>query len=285
MCFNLFGHFQEQPERNALLGWVRRHDAAASKITRVEIEWAPPSKEHFGGGSAFDAFVEYEIEGDHLGFLAVECKYHEHLPRTDVKSVRATYREFTEAHGLWSRGACKRLDRTGLRQFWLNTLLAQSLLRTGQYASARSVIIACAEDRSARDACAAVRSELTDPHTLAWDPWEAVVASIDGHDAWRDLFVSRYLDFRPVTHVLADGDPRRTPRVSVVTALAIAIRVLGDGSVLEQLEESGRAAPLPWSRLDVITDELKRLRVDAGRVLGGADARGGACLENREAGG
>lgn len=212
MCFNLFGHFQDEAKRDALLGWVRGHDPSASSIARVEIEWAPPPAEHFRGGSAFDAFVEYETGAGGLGFLAIECKYHEHLPKTDVAKVRGTYRDFTDAYGLWRAGAVDRLDRAGLRQFWLNTLLAQSLLRLGYYVTGKSMIVACAADRSARDACTAVRSELTDSSTLAWEPWETIVESIEGHDEWRTDFVTRYLDFRPVAHLLKDGDPRIAPR-------------------------------------------------------------------------
>lgn len=267
MCFNFFGHFQDEPRRQALLGWVRRHDGNAAEITRLEIEWAPPPAEHFDGGSAFDAFVEYRVDDGGLGFLAVECKYHEHLPRTDVPRVRDRYRQFTQEHGLWRSGTVEQLDRSGLRQFWLNTLLAQSLLRTGNYVSGRSVVVACAADRSARDACAAVRAELTDRSTLIWDPWEALVESIDGHDDWCDLFITRYLDFRPVAHLLGDDDPRLGSLPSPATAQAVASRVLGHGSALEQLADSDRSAPLVWSRLAIVVDELKRLRLDAGETL------------------
>lgn len=269
MCFNLFGHFQDESRRQSLLGWVRRHDPATAEVTRVEVEWAPPPSEHFGGGgSAFDAFVEYQVTGGGLAFLAVECKYHEHLPKTDVPSVGVQYRLFTQAHGLWRAGATDRLDRPGLRQFWLNTLLAQSLLRTGRYVAGRSVIVACAADRAARNACAAVRGELSDPATLAWDPWEAVVESIDGHDDWSELFVTRYLDFRPIAHLLGADDPRLIPAPPLAMAKAIANRVLSEGSVLEQLADSGRSAPLIWARLGIVIEELKRLRIDAGRALG-----------------
>lgn len=267
MCFNLFGHFQDPSQRDALAGWVRRHDGQADHVTRVEVEWAPPPADHFRGGSAFDAFVEYRRHDGDLGFLAVECKYHEDLARSDVPDVRTVYRSFTESHGLWRTDAVSQLDRRGLRQFWLNTLLAQSLLRTGAYAAGKSIIVACAADRSARDACATVRAELTDPSTLVWDPWEAVAASIEGHDEWRDLFITRYLDFRPVAHLLADDDPRRMGDVDTTTAAAIATRVLGDGSVLEQLQSAGVESSLIWSRLGIIIDELKRLRIDAGVVL------------------
>lgn len=267
MCFNLFGHFQDAPHRSALAGWVRRHDSEVDRVTRVEVEWAPQRAKHFHGGSAFDAIVEYQRHDGNLGFLAVECKYHEDLVQSDVPNVKDVYRTFTDAHGLWRTGAASRLDRRGLRQFWLNTLLAQSLLRAGTYAAGKSIVVACAADRSARDACAVLRAELADPSTLAWDPWEAVAASIEGHDEWRNRFVTRYLDFRPVTHLLADDDPRLSGHVDTATAAAIAMRVLGDGSILDRLQSSKAEATLVWSRLGIIIEELKRLRVDAGAVL------------------
>lgn len=58
MCFNFFGHCQSKTNQDSLLAWVRRINPAAHRITAVEIEWAPPARDHFSGGSAFDAFVE-----------------------------------------------------------------------------------------------------------------------------------------------------------------------------------------------------------------------------------
>jgi hypothetical protein len=126
-----------------------------------------------------------------------------------VKVVRDVYRRFTEKSGLWRDGAVERLDRTGRRQFWLNTLLAQSLVLRSPYREGRSLIMACDADRSARAMCDAVRVELRAPATLCWEPWESIVGAIEGHDDWRVLFVSRYLDFAPVRHLLATDDPRR----------------------------------------------------------------------------
>lgn len=268
MCFNLFGHLQGVEHRQALLPWVRQLSPGATSVVRVEIEWAPLPAKHFGGGSAFDAFIEYTTGEDGLGFVGIECKYHEHLPKTDVKHVRDVYRTFTEQSGLWKEGAVERLDRAGLRQFWLNTLLAQSLLGGGdRYSEGISVVTACAADRSARRMFLAVNEELLNPQTLRWQPWETLLASIPDHQNWREDFIRRYLDFRPIAHLLAADDPRRTPRVDVTTANAIALRVLGDGSVLEQLERAGGHHPLIWSRLALVVEDLKQLRIDAGAAL------------------
>lgn len=209
MCFNLFGHFQREDNRNGLLGWVRRVSPGARHVARIELEWAPPAEDHFKGGSAFDAFLEYERADGSLGFLGIECKYHEDLRKTDVPKVRDVYRDFTAASGLWHDGASDRLDRTGCRQFWLNTLLAQSLLtKDSRYSEGTCVIMSCAADRAARAAFDTVQAELVDNVGLRWEPWDVIVSTIEGHDDWRELFVERYLDFTPIRQLLAPGDAR-----------------------------------------------------------------------------
>lgn len=207
LCFNLFGHFRS--DHRALEAWVRhvRGDGHVS-VTRIELEWAP-THAPLGGGSAFDAFVEYRTDAGTMGFVGVECKYAEHLPATDVPTVRPAYRDYTDASARWRTGASDRLDRRGLRQLWLNTLLAHSLLDTGDYAEGHVVVAACAADEAARKAVEAVRAELEEAIDLAWCPYESILPLVDGHDAWRSEFVTRYLDFRPVTSLLRKDDPRR----------------------------------------------------------------------------
>lgn len=209
MCFNLFGHLRSEDMRDALLSWLKTIASAARRVTRVEVEWAPPPEEHFRGGSAFDAFIEYERVDGLLGFVGIECKYHEDLVKSDVSKVRDVYRDATRDNGRWQDGAADRLDRRGRRQFWLNTLLAQSLAATNRYAEGCCVITACAEDRAAKQAFADVRDKLVDQSDLVWQPWETIVAAIDGHDDWKKRFRTRYLDFSPITPLLADDDPRR----------------------------------------------------------------------------
>jgi hypothetical protein len=209
MCFNLFGQFQAEQRRDALLPWVRRVSPGAVRVTRVEIEWAPPAEDHFRGGSAFDAFVEYDTSDSGRGFLGVECKYHEDLRKSDVPKVRDVYKSFTADSGLWREGAVEQLDRMGLRQFWLNTLLAQSLLaKDDRYSEGACVVTACQADQSARAAFASVQAQLVASSGLVWQPWESIVSDIVGHDRWRQSFIERYLDFTPVRHLLRTGDPR-----------------------------------------------------------------------------
>lgn len=271
MCFNAFGHFQPAGRRDALLPWVRHLALQAVEVVRVEIEWAPPPEEHFNGGSAFDAFVEYRRDDGRLGFLGIECKYHEDLAKSDVKHVRQAYIDYTEASDRWRDTATQTLNQAGTRQFWLNTLLAQSLLDTSDYAEGRCVVVACAADHSARNTYLTVRRALTRPADLTWAPWETLVDAIPPeHADWAARFRRRYLDFEPVAHVLRIGDPRLaagTPG-DLATAFAVAERVLGDGSTLGQLADAGTHDDHPiWSRLPLLVEELKRLRGDAAALL------------------
>lgn len=194
-CVNLFGPFVVDPD--GLTGWVRSLDPECERVTEVRLEWAPPRGEHFDGGSAFDAFVEYVT---HTGtrFVGVETKYAENLAASRI-SVRQVYRDFTEDSGFWSGGADRRLDTPALRQFWLNTLLAQSLREVGHdgtsYEHGLEVVVACAADESAALATHRVRGELHDPDGwLRWVPYEDVLAHLDPSIPWVDDFRARYLD-------------------------------------------------------------------------------------------
>jgi hypothetical protein len=207
-CFNLFGPFVSQP--NGLKPWVETLDGEVTTVDVVRFEWAPERAAHFDGGSAFDAFIEYTA-GDARRFIGVECKYAENLAATSIK-VRDVYIDFTEASGYWIRGAATRLDQKKLRQFWLNTLLAQSLASrpARTYERGMAVVVACAADVSAHSASEAVRAELQEPDRwLRWSPYEEVLATVDGRTEWKRAFRERYLDFGPVQHRLGKQDRRR----------------------------------------------------------------------------
>lgn len=268
LCVNLFGHFRRNPA--GLERWVTHvTEGSAAAVVRVELEWAPPPADHFDGGSAFDAFVEYRTKSGGRGFVGVECKYAEHLPTSDVKKVREPYITWTKEHPSWAEGAEARLDKKGLRQFWINTLLAESVLERGGFDEGVAVVAACSADAGAHSAFEAIAGEFAGSVPLRWEPYESIVDLVDGGADWHERFVRRYLDCGPIAHLLSSADPRQTERIDTVTAMAIAERVLADGSVLEQLAATGSSAQDPiWHRLWLVTEELKRLRIDAGGRLG-----------------
>jgi hypothetical protein len=109
---------------------------------------------------------------------------------------------------LWGEGAVESLDVNGLRQFWFNQLLAQSVAADPTYAEGFGVVVACRADRKAKAAAEAVSEQLAEPADLRFSPLEDVVASVPGHDEWKSGFVERYLDFSPIVDLLDENDPR-----------------------------------------------------------------------------
>lgn len=209
-CFNLFGPFVNCP--NDLLGWVRTLDPAAAEVRAVRFEWAPDRTAHFGGGSAFDAFLDYATGSGGPRFIGVECKYAENLAQSSIR-VRDVYVDFTNGSPHWQTGAAQVLNEKRHRQFWLNTLLAQSLVERGAglYEAGFVAVVALGADTSAVQATDAVRNQLVEPDRwLRWSPYESVLAAVTGHDEWKQRFTRRYVDFEPVAHLLGRRDPRRT---------------------------------------------------------------------------
>lgn len=190
MCFNLFGHLSSDPQ--SLLPWVRSISTNAVEVSDVKLEWAPAADAI--GGSAFDAFVRYRCSDGGRGFLGIEVKYAEDLAKAHPKPAPDKYRQPT-VEGPWRQGAVERLDRPTLRQFWFNQLLTQVVERTHDYTEAHGVVAACAQDAKARDAVSQVATELEDPRALRFAALEDIVATIEGHEAWKAAFVERYLTY------------------------------------------------------------------------------------------
>lgn len=193
MCFNLFGHLSSDPK--SLLPWVRSISPNAVDVADVRLEWAPAAD--VIGGSAFDAFVGYRCSDGRRGFLGIEVKYAEDLAKAHPKPAPDKYRQPT-TEGPWHEGAAERLDRPTLRQFWFNQLLTQVVKRTHNYDEAYGVVVACAQDAKARDVVAQVATELVDPSTLRFAALEDIVATVEGHDAWKAAFTERYLTYEAV---------------------------------------------------------------------------------------
>lgn len=258
VCFNLFGHLQHHPD--VLVEWLRAMGIDADAVIEVRLEWAPSPADHFDGGSAFDALVVYG-RGSTRGFVGVECKYAENLSDQRLKP-RAPYIDFTRASNYWRTGSPERLRAHETVQLWLNTLLAQSCVDVAQegWTEGSVVMLACGADTAAFEAAVRVRTELSaepdgNQRWVAWSSYETVIdiaARRPELAEWADTFTARYLDFSPVAHLLDAEDPRVTGpsrpmigdpatvadlAVAVEHAKMIALRVFGDGSIVEQVRQ------------------------------------------------
>lgn len=157
--------------------------------------------------------------------------------------------------------------------------------KTSAVVASTVVMMACAADAAALQATAQVRAELLEPTQLQWSPFEAVLDAVAAQSELRDWparFRQRYLDFSPVAGQLHSEDVRvmadpiavssqeATARMTqaMSDARTMAGRVLGDGSVLEQIEE-GAQLPDPLDlltiahRLDMAAEDLRQLRESA----------------------
>jgi hypothetical protein len=111
LCFKLFG-FLSRTGPSALLPWAKTLAPSATSVSRIRLEYAPAAAE-LGeaplGGSAFDAFVEYTLPNDAMGFIGIETKYHEDLSKglaipPEGSIARAKYSSETEIRP-WKTGA------------------------------------------------------------------------------------------------------------------------------------------------------------------------------------
>lgn len=223
LCFNLFGYLSHV-DPNALLPWVRAYAPQATSVTRILLEYSPTVAE-LGveplGGSAFDAFVEYQLPSGSMGFVGVETKYHEDLAKglkipPERSHARSKYATETR-HRAWLPGAENELikDRKNL-QFWYNQLLAQrthdlSKDSAGRrrYAEFIEVVVACRHDESAKTVVRKVAGQLAEGHegTLRFGTLDDVVGAVSGHAEWKRQFLERYTDFTPIQGYLKAGSP------------------------------------------------------------------------------
>jgi hypothetical protein len=253
--FNLFGPFAKQPD--LLLPWVRTIDVAATSVDGVRFAWGPKKSKVLAGGTAYDAFVTYRA-GEALRFVGVACLYADD-PAASKAKIGQAHLDATTATDAWRDGAARRLDIVECRQIWMQTLLAQQLVATGEYDAGIVVVLSHSADADASTATGLVRSELLDADRwLRWSAYETVVNGLEetASGAWLSWFRTRYLDFAPVMHLLGPSDPRTGADTNDAAAsdgfkelVSVGTKVLGRSGVVNQIASGkvqlrdGRDAP------------------------------------------
>jgi hypothetical protein len=208
LCFNLFGALRSEP---AFIDLVRAvFDSHAAAIDRVTCEWAPPSEDHLGDRTAFDAFIAYRSDDGRRSFIGIETKYTEPFSQAThgregrkaggaLTASGLRYREVSETSGWFTHGseAATNLEVPAANQLWRNTLLAASLEQSGDLGSGTVAVVAVAGDPGVRKAMNAITPELIDPTRVREVTLDSIVAaarSIDGLRGWAERFDHRYLD-------------------------------------------------------------------------------------------
>lgn len=194
MCFNLFGELAL--DHNLATKLVRAlWGEHIARITDVRIEWAPePVAEYLDDRTAFDAFIEYEMEDGQAGFVGIETKLSESFsPRCYDKP---TYRRWMTADSPWRADANKEVAKTRHNQLWRDHLLAWSLLRHrgSKYKEGGLMVVYHPEDCRCGRVLEGYRALLRDTATFSsFDLAEVVSAWKPLAGEWLLKFEQRYL--------------------------------------------------------------------------------------------
>lgn len=217
LCFNLFGALGASDRRGPFLSLFQHlFDPAATRISDVICEWAPPAAVgSIGDRTAFDAVVFYERR-DGPAFMGIETKYTEPFSQAVSELARRPrYGEVTRTCGWFADpgGAMERLNTTKANQLWRNLLLAAALDQGGSRGRGSVAVVALDGDAGAASATAAVTAELAAEatHRLRSVTLESIMGAVPGAApelaGWADRFRRRYLDLSQPDDPSASADP------------------------------------------------------------------------------
>ena len=219
MCFNLFGELKRDPElATKLVRALWGQDIAAlwgndrAQVTGVRLEWAPEDKkEYLNDNTAFDAFIEYEMEGGGKGFIGVETKLTEPFSR-DFDDREGRYSKWMTAESPWGAAGPDEVANEEHNQLLRDHLLAWALLeRSPEYAHGSFAVVYHPKEKAydpknkvcdevVRDYCGLLEHKLPGNHKAlpVWaapldkviDTWKAAAPDSE----WISDFEKRYLD-------------------------------------------------------------------------------------------
>jgi hypothetical protein len=198
LSFNLFGELAADPD---LASQVLREvwPAHVGEVHRIEFEFSPGrgDERFLGNKTAFDVFIECVSPDGADGFIGVEVKYHEDLTG-EPADIRDRPREVARESGLFEPEDIAVLSAMPLQQIWLDHLLAQSMILSGEdrWREGLFVFLHPAPNWSCARAAARYERFLQRPGTFERRTLDEVVAIMrwkTGADWATELF-RRYLD-------------------------------------------------------------------------------------------
>lgn len=202
MCFNLFGLM------------VKNHDLAKilletlipegiSKVTRVDIEWAPtPTSDYLNDRTAFDAFIEYLTEDGQLNGLGIETKLSE--PFSQKEYDRPEYRRWMQCSDApWLTESENEVQAKGHNQLWREHLLAVAMhnLPGSTFNKVRLMLVYHPDDIECKRNYSNYKKLLKDEDDTLLsfsldkivDRWLPIVKT-DQQRKWLESFKKRYID-------------------------------------------------------------------------------------------
>jgi len=171
-----------------------------SKVTGIRFEYSPgrSSNRFTDDRTAFDVFVDYDLQNGRKGFLGIEVKYHENL-QVPAAAHRHRYDEIAMTMNCFIPARLPKLQQAPLQQFWRDHLLAGCMLNDAElgYAEGAYIVLYPAANHYCRSAVRSYRECLQDASIFdAWTLEDFVgILSLTTTDPWVDEFRKRYLDF------------------------------------------------------------------------------------------
>jgi hypothetical protein len=203
MCFNLFAPLRHDIDLATALIQLLPGVPKDIRVTRVELEFAPPKQQYLDDLTAFDAWIEY-TRGECHGFLGIETKLTEPFSRAEYAFTRPGYSRWLATPGWWWQpGAEGHFQNPQYNQMWRNHLLAFAMLNqpTKQYQEAFCAVIHHDQDTICPQAIGNYRLHVTStaqPTLLQWTlsdvvtRWRGALSDRTHHD-WLNAFRLRYL--------------------------------------------------------------------------------------------
>ncbi|MFL6725894.1 MAG: PGN_0703 family putative restriction endonuclease [Sphingomicrobium sp.] len=170
--------------------------------------------------TAFDVMLTYSRPGGISGFVAVEVKYAESAGEAQ-KELNPRYAELAPAAGLHKAPDAQALTRGPLQQFYRQHLLAQAMVKRGDYVEGTFMVLAPALNTPVQSTVVRYADQLAEP---AADKVAFVSVTLEqfvehlrqcGHRAYANLLHRRYLDWSRVDETIEQviADFGRLPTV------------------------------------------------------------------------
>ncbi|MBN1185639.1 MAG: hypothetical protein JXB49_25380 [Bacteroidales bacterium] len=124
LAFNLFAELSLNLDLATKL-FNKRFPDSVKEVTKIIFEHSDGRGDlgYTGDHSAFDVFVEYQLDNGKMGFYGIEVKYAENLKDKPAK-YKERYGELTKMSGLFKPGSLAALKKKPIEQIWRDHLLA-----------------------------------------------------------------------------------------------------------------------------------------------------------------
>ena len=227
MAFNLFGELAVDHELAARLvralsekQWKKQIARGIRKVTDVRFEWAPePADEYLHDRTAFDTFIEYELEDGGLGFVGIETKLTEPFSPNDYD--KPEYRRWMKPTGNrpWTPDAVDKVADKKHNQIWRDHLLAWSLLNQPEpkYKTGMLAVVYHPEDSRCESVIEGYRKLLRDEATFsALDLKDILSAWKPLAGEWLTKFEERYLTLEKSEYLVLEQSEDAEERLEEV---------------------------------------------------------------------